>query len=88
VVMVGCGTTKGVLLKFRTPSLVPLKAAGARIPSTKVEVMAAARRRADAKTTPLLRNIFRRILVFIRCLSFPSVFILHFSFCNNYGDVI
>jgi hypothetical protein len=84
VVMVGSGPTKGVLLKFRTPSLVPLKAVGARIPSTKVEVMAAARRRADAKSTPLLRNIFRRILVFIRCLSFRD----YLSFCNNYGDVI
>jgi hypothetical protein len=56
VVMVGCGPTKGLLLKFRTPSLVALKAADARIPSTKIEVIAAA--------------IFRRILVFIRCLSF------------------
>jgi hypothetical protein len=54
--MVGCGPTKGLLLKFRTPSLVALKAADARIPSTKIEVIAAA--------------IFRRILVFIRCLSF------------------
>jgi hypothetical protein len=68
--MVGCWPTKGVLLKFRNPLLVPLKAVGARIPSAKIEVIAAARRRADAKTTALLRNIFRRILVFIRCLSF------------------
>src|SRR5919106_2354878 len=70
VVMVGCGPTNGVLVKFRTPALEALEAVDARIPSTKIDVMAPASRRADAKTTLWLRNIFRRIFVFIRCLSF------------------
>jgi hypothetical protein len=47
--MVGSGRTKGVLLKFREPSLVPLDAVDARIPCSKIEVMAAASRRGDAK---------------------------------------
>lgn len=55
MVMVGWGPTKGVLLKFREPSLVPLEAVGARIPSSKIEVMAAASSRADVK-------------VFVRCV--------------------
>jgi hypothetical protein len=38
-----------VLLKFKEPSLVPLETMGARIPSSKIEVMAAASRRAEAK---------------------------------------
>src|SRR4029453_14759515 len=70
VVMVGCGSTNGVLLKFRKPSLAPLEAVGARIPKSKIEVMAAASRRADVNITPLLTKMFGRILVFIKYLSF------------------
>jgi len=44
-----------VLLKFRKPSLVPLEAVGARTPSSRIEVKAAASRRADVK-------------VFVRCV--------------------
>jgi hypothetical protein len=47
--MVGCGPIRGVLLRFRNPSLVPLEAVGTRIPSSKIEVMVAASRRADVK---------------------------------------
>jgi len=49
VVMVGSARTNGLLLKFKKPSLVPLEAVGARIPSSKIEVMVAASRRADVK---------------------------------------
>jgi hypothetical protein len=49
VVMVGCVPIRGVLVKFRKPSLVPLKAVGARIPSSNIEVMATASRRAEVK---------------------------------------
>ena len=55
VVMFGCGPIRGVLLKFRKLSLVPLKPVGARTPSSKIEVMTAASRRADVK-------------VFVRCV--------------------
>jgi hypothetical protein len=40
--------TKGVLLKFRKPLLVPLEAVGARIPCSKIEIIAAASKRAGA----------------------------------------
>jgi hypothetical protein len=38
--MVGCRRSKGVLLKFRTPSLVPPELPGARIPRSNIEVIA------------------------------------------------
>jgi hypothetical protein len=47
--MVGCGPPKGVFLRFRKPSLVPLEAVGARMPTSKIEVIAVASRRADVK---------------------------------------
>src|SRR4030095_1613443 len=84
VVMVGSGPTKDTLLKFKNPSFVPLEVVGVRIPSTKTEVMAPASRRVDANTTPCLKNIFRRILVFIRCLSFRDYLFVF----NDYEDVI
>src|SRR5204862_6346048 len=81
VMILGSGPSNGVLLKFCMPSITPLEAVGARIPRSKIEVVAAASRRADAKTTPLLRDMFRRILVFIRCLSFLDDY---FSFTNGF----
>ena len=72
----GLRRSKGVLLKFRTPSLVPPETLGARIPSSKIELMAAASSRANAKSTPTLRNVFGRIFVFIRCPSYTWVLLL------------
>src|SRR5262245_52398735 len=91
MVMVDSAPTKGVSRNFRKPLPVPLEAVGARTPKSKLDVSAAASRRAGVKMTPLLRNIFRRILVLIRYLSFRDylcLFRLQFSFCNHYGDVI
>jgi hypothetical protein len=45
--MVVSGRTKGVLLRFRDPSLVPLEAVGARKLSINTEVMAATSGRGD-----------------------------------------
>src|SRR4029453_16008685 len=65
--MVGCRRSKGVVLKFRTPSFVPPEPLGARIPSSNIEVIAAVSSR--AKLAVLSLNSFSKAIFF-------------FLFCN------
>jgi hypothetical protein len=61
--MVGCGSTKGVLLKFRKPSLVPPEPLGARIPSSNIEVIAAVSSR--ARLAVLSLNSVSKVIFFL-----------------------
>jgi hypothetical protein len=64
--MVGCGPIRGMLLRFRKPSLVPLEAVCVRIPSSNIEVMAAARRRADVKV--IVKCVLMFLISFVEFL--------------------
>jgi hypothetical protein len=66
---------------------VGLDGVDARVPSSKIELMAAASSRVNVKSTPTLRNVFRRFLVFIRCLYLANTVPLSFSsllLCKNW----
>jgi hypothetical protein len=63
VVMVGCRRSKGVLLKFRTPSFVPPEPLGARIHSINIEVIAAISSRAGIDV--LFLNSVSKVIFFL-----------------------
>jgi hypothetical protein len=61
--ILGCGPSKGVLLKFRTPSFVPPEPLGARIPSSNIEVIAAVSSR--ARLAVLSLNSVSKVIFFL-----------------------
>jgi hypothetical protein len=61
--MVGCGPSKRVLLKFRTPSFVPPEPLGARTPSSNIEVIAAVSN--SAKLAVLSLSSVSKVIFFL-----------------------